>query len=192
MTTPTISFSHVGIFVRDLDKMASFYERILELTVTDRGLLPGRELAFMSSDPNEHHQVVLATGRTGELSEKVINQISFRVPSLETLRTMYRRLQREPEVSDFRAVNHGNAWTLYFRDPELNRIELFVDSPWYVAQPRADSLDLSLSADEIYRQTEATCLKDPSFMTREAWQDQLRTRFQTRAREAQRKEAKES
>ncbi len=175
--TISMAFSHVGLHVFDLEKMADFYQRILGLLVTDRGKLPGRELVFMSADVNEHHQVVLATGRTGSLDDKVVNQISFRLKSLEDLQTVYRSLLADGEATDFRAVNHGNAWTLYFRDPEKNRIELFVDSPWYVAQPRADDLDLNLPVDELYALTEKMCKADPSYMTRAQWQAGFRKRF---------------
>ena len=34
-------------------------------------------------------------------------------------------------------VSHGNAWSLYFTDPEGNGLECFVDSPFHVAQPYA-------------------------------------------------------
>lgn len=182
-TTTSIAFSHVGIFVRDLDRMLAFYQRVLGLVLTDRGFLPGRELAFLSGDPREHHQVVLASGRTGALEDKVINQVSFRVGSLEQLRGMFQRLQQEPEASDFRAVNHGNAWTLYFRDPEGNRLELFVDSPWYIAQPRADALDLRLAAAQILAETEDMCRADPSFQPAEVWRAALAERI--RAAQAQ-------
>ncbi len=176
----SMAFSHVGLYVFDLEPMVAFYQRVLGLAVTDRGMLPGRELAFLSADPNEHHQVVLATGRTGQLADKVVNQVSFRLKCLEDLRVMYQKLQSESAATDFRAVNHGNAWTLYFRDPELNRIELFVDSPWYVAQPRADALDLSLPAETIYRMTEDICRKDPTFMSHEEWKSKLELRFSSK------------
>ncbi|HZR03406.1 MAG TPA: VOC family protein [Burkholderiales bacterium] len=172
------SFSHVGVFVYDLDRMTRFYERVLGLVLTDRGLLPGRELAFLSGDPREHHQVVFATGRTGKLDDRVINQISFRVGSLEDLRTVYRTVVADPEASDLRGVNHGNAWTLYFRDPEKNRIEAFTDSPWYIAQPVADPLDLSKPAADIEAQTEQLCRADPSFMPVEVWRRQLAARLE--------------
>ena len=176
-----VSFSHVGIFVRDLERMLAFYQRVLGLVLTDRGHLPGRELAFMSGDPREHHQVVLASGRTGALEDKVVNQISFRLGSLEDLRTMHQRLQLEPEATDFRSVNHGNAWTLYFRDPEGNRLELFVDSPWYIAQPRADALDLTRSAADIHADTEALCKADPSYLPAEVWREGLAQRIRAAA-----------
>jgi len=173
MSAPRLAFSHVGLFVHDIDKMSAFYQRVLGLVQTDRGLLPGRELAFLSGDPREHHQVVLATGRTGDLEDKVVNQISFRVDSLEALQAIHRQIKREPEASDLRAVDHGNAWTLYFRDPELNRIETFADSPWYVTQPVADPLDLDLPADEIRRRTEVFCRAQPSCVPIETWRAAL-------------------
>jgi len=172
-----VSFSHVGIYVFNLEKMLAFYQRILGLTLTDRGMLPGRELAFMSGDPREHHQVVLASGRSGDLKDKVINQISFRLASLDELQTMYHKLRVDPEASDLRSINHGNAWTLYFRDPEGNRLELFVDSPWYIAQPRADDLDLARSVEEILSETETMCRNDPSFLPTEVWRAALASRI---------------
>ena len=177
MKPVALSFSHVGIYVRDLDAMTAFYQRVLGLVVTDRGHLPGRELVFMSRDPREHHQVVLATGRTGDPDAKVINQISFRVGSLEDLQRMHAQIEADAGASDFRSVNHGNAWTLYFHDPEGNRLELFVDTPWYIAQPRADPLDLTQPADQIRSETEAMCRADPTFAPAEVWRAGLARRI---------------
>ena len=46
--------------------MEGFYTRLLGFTVTDRGQLQGAagpvSLVFLSRDPDEHHQIVLATG----------------------------------------------------------------------------------------------------------------------------------
>lgn len=173
----SIEFSHVGIFVYDMDNMVAFYERVLGLVVTDRGFLPGRELTFMSRNPKEHHQVVLASGRTGAKEDKVINQISFRVPSLEALQNMFETLGHEPQATGFRAIDHGNAWTLYFHDPEGNRIELFVDTPWYIAQPCAEPLDLKKSAHDIRTQTEQMCRQDKSFAPAEVWRKSIADRI---------------
>src|SRR5207249_954482 len=63
-TLPTVSFSHFGLYVTDLPRMEDFYARVLGLLVSDRGKLPGgSDLVFLSRDPDEHHQLVLATGR---------------------------------------------------------------------------------------------------------------------------------
>ena len=61
MAQAAISFSHFGIHVTDLPLMEEFYTRVIGLVVTDRGpLRDGSTLAFLSRDPDEHHQMVLA------------------------------------------------------------------------------------------------------------------------------------
>src|SRR5688572_30948482 len=66
MPTPDLSFSHLGIFVHDLERMSDFYSRLLGFTISDRGELDtprGKvSLVFLTRDPREHHQIVLASG----------------------------------------------------------------------------------------------------------------------------------
>jgi catechol-2,3-dioxygenase len=177
---PAVSFSHVGFHVRDLALMEDFYSRVLGFTVTDRGELavPGGrvDLVFLSRDPEEHHQVVLASGRPRELAFNIINQISFRVPGIAALRHFHRALQNE-KASEFYPVTHGNAISLYFRDPEGNRIELFFDTPWYCAQPCRESVDFSRTDDEILAETERLARSLPGFQPREQWSARLRERM---------------
>jgi catechol-2,3-dioxygenase len=172
---PPLSFSHVGFFVFDLARMEAFYTRLLGFTVTDRGVARGRDLVFLSRDAREHHQIVLVAGRTA--GETTVNQISFRLPSLEALQEMAARVWAEPEASDVMGTDHGNAWSCYFRDPEGNRIELFVDAPWYVSQPRVEPLDLARPAAEIVAATLEACRGDPSFRPVEKWREELARRL---------------
>jgi catechol 2,3-dioxygenase len=162
-TKVRLRFSHAGFFVQDLEKMVDFYTGVLGFTVTDRGIHNGAEIVFTSWDPDEHHQIVLVAGRHGPLEFNHINQLSFRVDTLEQLQSVWRAVSAEPQVRDLRPVSHGNAWSLYFRDPEDNRIEIFCDTDWYVTQPCAQPLDPSLPADEIRRRTEAFCRGAPGF-----------------------------
>lgn len=172
---PPLSFSHVGFFVFDLARMEAFYTRLLGFQVTDRGVARGRDLVFLSRDPREHHQIVLVAGRTA--AETTVNQISFRLPSLEALQEMAARVRAEPEASDIMGTDHGNSWSCYFRDPEGNRIELFVDAPWYVTQPRVEPLDLARPAAEIVAATLEACRGDPSFRPVEEWRAELALRL---------------
>lgn len=70
MSRPGLTFAHFGMFVTDIARMERFYTEVLEFTVTDRGQLTGPngpfDLVFLSRDPDEHHQLVLATGRPAE------------------------------------------------------------------------------------------------------------------------------
>ena len=53
-------------------------------------------------------------------------------------------------VKELVQISHGNAWSMYFKDPEGNRIELFVDTPWYVKQPLRIPMDMRLPDDELW------------------------------------------
>ena len=177
---PEVAFSHVGLFVHDLERMEDFYCRVLGFTVTDRGELEtpaGRVgLVFLSRDPREHHQLVLATGRPSTVEFNVVNQISFRVPDLPALRRFHAVLEGE-HVKAMAPVTHGNAISLYFHDPEGTRLELFLDTPWHCKQPVREPVDLSRSDEDILADTERLARSRPGFEMREAWVAGLASRM---------------
>ena len=149
--------------------MQRFYTEVLGLMVTDQGEgRGGMHLTFMSASPANHHQVVLVTGRPDTGGFNPINQISFLVDSLADLREVHRRALALG-ATEMRPVSHGNAWSIYFKDPEGNTVEAYLDTPFHVPQPHGEPLDLAKSDEEILRETEAACRKDPGFMPREAF-----------------------
>ena len=167
-----LTFSHMGLFVHDMQRMEDFYTRILEFTVTDRGDLPGPNgpvnVVFTSRDPDEHHQIVFLTGRPAAVSFNVVNQISLKADSLATLREMHRRLVAE-EVASIRPVTYGNALSVYAPDPEGNRLELYLDMPWYVTQPLSVPVDFSLDDDALMAFIEAHARSLRGFQPRTQW-----------------------
>ena len=177
---PGLSFSHVGFFVHDIEAMAAFYSGVLDFTITDRGMLPGPngpiELVFTSRDPDVHHQIVLVAGRPQSIDFNVINQISLTADSIETLQAFYRRLQ-SANVTELVAVTHGNALSVYFRDPEGNRIELYVDTPWYVSQPMRVPMPIELPADELLAWAERHARALPGFRPRSEWRKDMAKRM---------------
>ena len=104
----------------------------------------------------------------------LINQISFRVPDLQNLREFYNKILAHPEVSDVQAVTHGNAVSIYCRDPENNRLEIFMDTPWYCDQPLREPVDLNVSDEEIMAQAERIARQYPKFKPRSVWQQEMR------------------
>lgn len=166
---PAVSFSHVGIYVRDIDVMVDFYKRMLGMRETDRGTLPlpgEPTIVFLSRDPREHHQIALVSGRGDGAS--TVNQLSFDVASLADLRQIHTALQQQGSGPTF-AINHGISWSVYTHDPEGNMVELYVHSPFYVPQPVVDPLDLSHSDDEILGATERTYRGRPGFQSMHEW-----------------------
>src|SRR3954470_17663667 len=104
-----LTLSHVGIYVSDVARMVDFYSGFLGFAVSDRGPnRDGGEIVFMTRDPREHHQFVMASGRPDDLPFNIVNQLSFRVDSLETLRELREGLKSEPTVEQG-TVTHGNA-----------------------------------------------------------------------------------
>ena len=170
-------FSHMGFYVRDIERMTRFYREVLGFCETDRGQLGAVALVFLSRDPAEHHQIVLASGRPADLPFNVINQISLRVPDLATLRTVRQRVQAEPEVSDLLCATHGNAVSIYFRDPEGNRLEVFMDMPWYCEQPLREPIDLDQSDEAVMAAAEALARSRPRFRSREQWVSEMAQRM---------------
>jgi catechol 2,3-dioxygenase len=150
---PRAQLTHVGLYVDDMTTMVAFYCDLLGLVVTDRGELFGRDLTFLSRNPEEHHQLLLVTGRAVPEGVQLLSQISFRLDDddLTSLRWFARRAL-ELGATAFEARDHGNSWSIYFLDPEGNRLELYTATPWYVSQPWREPLDLDES-DEVIRNT---------------------------------------
>ncbi len=165
----SLTLSHVGVYVNDMPRMVDFYTEFLGFAVSDRGATAnGGEIVFMTRDPREHHQVVLASGRPADLPFNIVNQLSFRVDSLDTLRELRHGLKNE-HASELGPVSHGNALSVYFHDPEKNRVEILIDTPWYVPQPCRIPVDLSLPDDKLWATLEGEARKLPGFKPRTAW-----------------------
>jgi catechol 2,3-dioxygenase len=173
---PKWELSHIGLFVTDMDRMREFYTRLLGFKVMDAGeVRSGVHLTFLSKDPKDHHQIVLVSGRE-KGTRSTVNQITYRVASIKEVRAMY-DLALANQVEGVDPVDHGNAWSVYFLDPEGNRLEFFCDTPWYVAQPHRVALDFSLSDEEIEEATRRRIASDPTTQPFAEWRDRKRREF---------------
>lgn len=179
-----LMFSHMGLSVKDIVKMEDFYTRVLGFTVTDRGTAGGMKLVFLSRNPQDHHQIVLASGRPAQLPANTdnpqfgpsINQISFKMGSLGDLRALLPDLEREGGGNLFPA-NHGVAWSIYAHDPEGNNLEFFVDTEWYITQPFLIPLDFSKTDDEIVELTKTMCEKSAGYEPYGEWRKKVALRM---------------
>jgi catechol 2,3-dioxygenase len=150
--------------------MLTFYMTLFGLKITDKGR--GRtfqnDLVFLSAHPEHHHQLVLSSGRPADATFSTVMQLSFKAQAIDDLRRISAAAPRLGASKLF-TLNHGNALSVYFCDPEGSTVEVYFDTLFYVAQPHGDPLDLSKSDEEILRETELACRADPSFMTAEEW-----------------------
>lgn len=170
MKTPfSPNLSHLGVFCRDVDKLAAFYCTVFDMVETDRGqgITFQMNIVFLSGRPDQHHQLALASGR-GPDAPSTVMQLSFKVQEIDHLREARRRALAHG-ASGMRSLNHGNALSIYFSDPEDNTVEVYLDTPWYVTQPHGDPLDLEQGDEAIWAQTERVCRADPTFMPVAEW-----------------------
>ncbi|HIM49770.1 MAG: glyoxalase [Chloroflexi bacterium] len=142
--------SHVGVFVKDLDTMTQFYCDTLGLTESHRN---GDRMVFLSADvQKEDHEVVLVRGRDGDA--KIIQQLSFRVGTIDDVRAFYQTFQ-QMGVEIQQTVSHGAGASCYFYDPEGNRLEVFADIEVEGGRGYSGPIDLEKSAEELVAQINA-------------------------------------
>lgn len=166
--------------------MVSFYTELLGLIVIDRGEFLGRQLTFLSRRAGEHHQLVLVTGRkVPEGDFQLLSQLSFRLDddSLPSLR-WFHRTALELGAGGMEGRNHGNSWSIYFTDPEGNRLELYTSTPWYVSQPWRVVLDLEDSDEVIREKTKALVEETGTWAPVEEWTAEVEAKLAAQAADA--------
>ena len=163
---PDIALSHFEIYVHDLEIMEEFYTRYLGFVVTDSGQAKDG-MVFLSRNPDEHHQLVLTPRQSHKSVESPVDHIAFRVDSIANLRLFHEALLTGS--TSLQTVSHGTTWSIYFRDPEGNRLELFTDTPWHVNQPCRFEINLELSDEKLLEFTERTIKDLPGFRAVGDW-----------------------
>lgn len=174
---PDAQLSHVGLYVRDLEAMVAFYCRVLGMVISDQGPFGDRTLAFLTRNADEHHQLVMICDPTrAKGGPSSLNQLSFRLKDLEGLRT-YHAFLSALSANGLEGRDHGNSWSLYFFDPEGNKIELYVPTPWAVSQPWRAPLDLTASAEFITEQTKLRMHDHPASRPAAEWSAEMAARI---------------
>ncbi|HEX6511597.1 MAG TPA: VOC family protein [Chloroflexota bacterium] len=147
-----LGLGHVGIYVRDIDRMERFYKDFLGLTVTKRDAT-GTSVFFSAKPAEVDHEIAIMAGRPADENPKLIQQLSLRVESLDDVRQFYRRAKAEGYKIQ-RTVSHASAVGCYMYDPEGNVIETFWPTgkdSWAVT---AEHVDLDESDDAILAKVE--------------------------------------
>lgn len=144
------SLGHVGLFVKDYDMMRDFYTRVLGFTVTDESRERG--MCFLSAHPeDEHHELLLAGGRKDLDGAPQIQQMSFHTDSIQALRE-FKAAFIEEGLTITAEVTHGNAASVYFNDPEGNRLEVYYTIPVDWPQPFREPIDFSQDDEGVMKQ----------------------------------------
>jgi len=106
-----------------------------------------------------------------------IGHVAFRVDSLDEVRRVYEKVRALPYAKP-EPVSHANTWSVYFRDPEDNRIEVFTQTPWHATQPCRFDVDYGQPDAALKEATLATAKTLAGFANGADWQEAFERRFE--------------
>ena len=126
---PPTKLAHVVYMTRRFDEMIQWYSAVFEAKVQYQN----PALAFLTYD-DEHHRFAfgnmsvfspngVATEATNEIG---VNHVGYTYANLGELLDTYARL-KELGITPYWRVHHGLTLSVYYRDPDGNRMEFQVD-----------------------------------------------------------------
>lgn len=142
-------------------KMIRFYLELLNAEI----ILEEATFAFLRYD-DEHHRVgILMTPDTRPKSGEDVaglEHLSFTFATLTEMARVYQHLRSSLGVEPYWAVNHGMTSSMYYRDPDRNKVEIqienfdspqeadaFVRGPLFTANPVGTDIDPPSWAERV-------------------------------------------
>ncbi len=123
-------FAHVVYSTRRFDEMIDWYEKVFEATV----VYQNPAFAFLTYD-DEHHRFAFANlsvltpdNVTSDKRDNAgVNHVAYTYANLGDLLATFERL-KQMGVTPYWRIHHGITLSLYYQDPDGNRMEFQVDS----------------------------------------------------------------
>lgn len=121
-----MKIGHVHLKIRNMQQSVAFYQKYLDLKVTER---LGDAMVFLSAGEMHHELALQAVGREAAAPRRQdvgLYHVAFEVPDQQALGKVYQQLQTDG-VAVY-PVDHRISWALYFSDPDGNGIEVYWDT----------------------------------------------------------------
>jgi catechol-2,3-dioxygenase len=118
-------FAHFVLRVRNMDESIAWYQAVFGMEIVHRH----PSIAFLTYD-EEHHRLALVESPVKEATvpgSPGLDHVAYTMASLGDLLATYERL-REKGIRPVWPINHGLTTSLYYADPDGNRVELQCDN----------------------------------------------------------------
>lgn len=124
-----VKFAHVVYQTRRFEEMLTWYQKVFEAKV----VYQNPALAFLTYD-DEHHRFAFINmsafkpdgAEAGERTDTGVNHVAYTYANLGDLLDTYARL-KEVGITPYWPIHHGITLSLYYQDPDGNRMEFQVD-----------------------------------------------------------------
>ena len=117
--------AHFVLRTSDIDRLAGWYCTVLEAKVVHENKM----ISFATFDDEHHRIAFLDRGfeKNPDPESNGVDHVAFTYESLGDLLSTYVRLRDEGILPE-RTINHGMTTSMYYKDPDGNRIELQVEN----------------------------------------------------------------
>lgn len=118
-------FAHFVLRCRQLEQSVNWYRTVLGMET----VFSNDFIAFLTYD-DEHHRLALVQARnTDEMPKGAagLDHVAYTLSSVDDLLTTYKRLKGEGILPVW-PINHGLTTSLYYADPDGNRVEFQVEN----------------------------------------------------------------
>lgn len=117
---------HLVLTVKDVKRSRKFFEEVLGLPVVAEN---ERGMVFFSTDVKDnHHMLALMPGKAGAATPMPdhigMQHVSFELGSFAELQDAYRRFKENGVPVEYTTF-HGVTKSVYFFDPDGNRLEVY-------------------------------------------------------------------
>lgn len=121
---------HLVLRVKDIQRSRRFFEEVLRFPVVGQN---ERGMVFFSTDREDnHHMLALVPGKEGAATPKPdqigMQHVSFELGSFAELQEAWRHFKANNVPIDY-TVFHGITKSVYFFDPDGNRLEVYCNVP---------------------------------------------------------------
>jgi catechol 2,3-dioxygenase len=136
MTEPGKRINHIVFNVEDLDKAVKFYTEVLGMKLIRR--FDDRKMAFVSFGDHHHDIGLFQVGGTPEHDRQWhgFNHLAMEYDGgPEVLDQLHQKLmEKGAKIDNVEGHNRGRHKSVYFFDPDGNRLEFYWENPEWVAE----------------------------------------------------------